>query len=129
MIVFISISLVIQIELSVWPRDRGGGSSGRTSRWTKIAGAIARIGTGLISDLTGATNTVGARTQQVTQSDNGIAPPLSGQHAASVVQAIVPGIGPGMSRAIAALPKASDASASSIRKRAIMARSTGLGDR
>jgi hypothetical protein len=125
MIVFISISLVGQIGFSVRPRGRGGGSSGRTSRWTNIAGALARAATGLISDLTGKTSIVGARTQQVTQSDRGIPLPLSGQHAASAAQPIAPGIG--ISRAIAALPKASDASASSMRKRATMHRNTRFG--
>lgn len=127
MIVFISISLFVQIEFSVWPRGRGGGSSGRTSRGIKMAGAVARTATGSISDFTGMAIAVGERTQQVTQADSGIPPPLSGQHAASVAQAIVLCIG--MSRAIAALPKASEASAISMRTRAIMTRNTGLSGR
>jgi hypothetical protein len=127
MIVFMSISSVVQIEFSVWPRGRGGGSSGRTSRGTRIAGSAARAASGLISDLTGTTSTAGASTQQVTHADNGMPLSLSGQHVASLVQAIVPGIG--IARAIAALPKASDASASSMRIRALMTGNTGVRGR
>jgi hypothetical protein len=70
------------------------------------------------------TSGVGVRAQQVTHSDCDIPPPPSGQHAAPVVQAIVPSIG--MPRAIAALPKASETSASRIRNRAIMPGNTGV---
>jgi hypothetical protein len=124
MIVVMSISLIVEIEFQVRGSGRGGGSSGRTSRATNIAAGVARAATGSTSDLTGMTIAVGERTQQVTQSNSGMPLRPSGQHAASAEQAMVPGIG--MARAIATLPKASDATANNMRKRTIMTRITGL---